>query len=43
MLAAMQISINHTCAIAFFRNLNDFLDLFSHDCSALFFSYSLME
>ena len=21
MLAAMQISINHTCAIAFFRNL----------------------
>ena len=43
MLAAMQISINHTCAIVFFRNLNDFLDLFSHDCSALFFSYSPME
>lgn len=43
MLAAMQININHTCAIAFFHNLNDFLDLFSHDCSALFFSYSPME
>ena len=43
MLAAMQISKNHTCAIAFSRNLNDFLDLFSHGCSALFFSYSPME